>query len=539
MPIDISPRARDGWSGGALFTGKFWWRYVSALTDEPRHPLTSAPVSWIPGTRIAAWTEPERWHADGPALGRALKAVTVAWIFGAIWNALTTQSILNGFAVRLGCSPAQIGLVAAFPFLAAMLQVPATYLIERTGNRRGIFLAMLITQRSMWFLLVFVPALVYLAGGSGGGAALVFLVLFGVSWMVQGIGGPAWVSWMGDIVPPRIRGHYFAKRRQIGILAAVPAAVLGSMWLDWATGRGHGPAATVPAASGTADGTYFLAYGIVFGVAAAAGFIDILAFLRVPHVRLPVRVGEGGFQTLRNAWGDRRFRGISLMVAGCMFCSCFLDAMLPLFLRERLGCDTTTGQLMLLVVPMAVLWLVLPAWGLAIQRFPARSLLKLAAWSLVPVAGLWLFVGPQTWWLGFFLTGATVVFVTGIDQVNFHEMISRVRSGGSGYLAVNQLITAGSAAVAGLTSGFIAGRLRGLNITPIEGWKTFSGFDVIFAVALGLRLVVAVFMIRLVDREHDWKSRNAGATAAARMMGQMVAGYVGGLAMVPVRMIWR
>src|SRR6185369_7173973 len=45
-------------------------------------------------------------------------------------------------------------------------------------------------------------------------------------------GGPAWLSWMADIVPERVRGKYFSRRRQWGILSAIPAAWIAGWLLD-------------------------------------------------------------------------------------------------------------------------------------------------------------------------------------------------------------------------------------------------------------------------------------------------------------------
>jgi hypothetical protein len=53
-------------------------------------------------------------------------------------GALTTGVFLVGFAVALGASNFAIGVLAAIPFLAQLLQIPAVVLIERWRPRRGV-----------------------------------------------------------------------------------------------------------------------------------------------------------------------------------------------------------------------------------------------------------------------------------------------------------------------------------------------------------------------------------------------------------------
>ena len=54
----------------------------------------------------------------------------------------------------------------------------------------------------------------------------VFLLLVFLMHVAGNVGGPAWVSWMADLVPGRVRGKYFSRRRQLGILPALPVALL-------------------------------------------------------------------------------------------------------------------------------------------------------------------------------------------------------------------------------------------------------------------------------------------------------------------------
>src|SRR5205814_7066199 len=82
---------------------------------------------------------------------RSLGIVTLGWVFGSVWMNSTSGAPLTLFAKGLGATPFQFGLLAALPFIASLVSMPASLLIERTGRRKGIFLNRLSTQRLMWF----------------------------------------------------------------------------------------------------------------------------------------------------------------------------------------------------------------------------------------------------------------------------------------------------------------------------------------------------------------------------------------------------
>jgi hypothetical protein len=182
---------------------------------------------------IAVVSLPES-DVRGRPLRHALSLVTLAWVFGSVWATATSGAPLTRFAQGLGASEFQFGLLAAMPFIASMLSMPASMLIGRTGARKGIFLWSLYTQRLMWVPIALAP--VYLLSHFGQSIApramVLFLVLIFIMYAANAVGGPAWTSWMADLVPVRSYGKYFSRRRQWGILSAIPAAFLAGWGLD-------------------------------------------------------------------------------------------------------------------------------------------------------------------------------------------------------------------------------------------------------------------------------------------------------------------
>ena len=126
---------------------------------------------------------------------RVLRLVLFDALASEAMGTLTTRVFLVGFAVALGADNFAIGVLAAVPFFAQLLQIPAVLLVERWRVRRDI--------------CVFSTALgrAFLVGAAAApliGGALGIKVLIASLAIYQGmaaIAGCAWNSWMRDLRP--------------------------------------------------------------------------------------------------------------------------------------------------------------------------------------------------------------------------------------------------------------------------------------------------------------------------------------------------
>jgi MFS family permease len=132
-----------------------------------------------------------------------------------------------------------IAVLGAMPFAGHVLQLPAAALTARFGARR-VALAAVAISRQAYLPLVVVP---FLPVPLPAARAL----LLGAAAVHQGVGivcNNGWVAWMGEIVPPRVRGRYFGRRTAIATLAAALSGIGVGALLDRAPG---GRAATLSA----------------------------------------------------------------------------------------------------------------------------------------------------------------------------------------------------------------------------------------------------------------------------------------------------
>ena len=464
--------------------------------------------------------------ADGDAPGhvsglrRSMEIITLGWFFGCVWQTATTGSPTTIFLKGLHASPLHYGIFAALPFVASLLSLPASLLIERTGKRKTIFLSTLYFQRMLWFPIALVPLWLLTHGSSGAaGAMAVFLGLMFVMHGVGAAGSPAWVSWMADVVPDRLRGKYFSRRRQWGLASAIPAAVLIGWLLD------HRAITFDPM-------TTMRWCAIVFMCSAVFGIVDIFLFQYIPDVPKAPQRGSGLLKALREPLRNRQFLWFAGFVGTLTFAVGFMQQFVTLYLLERVGVGSGGTQAIVLVVPMAAQLLMLPVWGLAVDRMGKKPVLAVAGLGLVPVALGWCLLGPSNLWLAFLLGAAHTVLWTGVEIANFNLMLEMSASanaadgaakgacGGSAYVAVNAVIVNVAGCLGGLVAGVIAQSLKDWSWAPVAGMKPFSYYDALFALSGVLRLAAVVAFLPFIAEP--------GARTALEALRFMLATVKGG-----------
>ncbi len=135
------------------------------------------------------------------------------------------STYLTPFALALGASAAQIGLLSAIPQLfSTLLQPLAGSMVEHADSRKNLCKSVQIIARLAWIPVIMLAFL------NGFDRFFILLLFVTVSAATASFARVAWASWMGGLVPEKIRGSYFGKRNMF-IGAASFAAVFFSGWL--------------------------------------------------------------------------------------------------------------------------------------------------------------------------------------------------------------------------------------------------------------------------------------------------------------------
>ena len=480
-------------------------------------------------------------EVTGPALRKSLAFVTVAWIFGSVWSTAISGAPLTIFAKTLGASRFEFGLLSALPFIASLASMPASWLTERTGARKRMFLLGNYVQRALWFPIALIPFWIINGNGasSSGTAMAVFLSGVFLMYVAGQVGGPAWTSWMADLVPDRLRGKYFSRRRQWGIVTAIPAAIFAGWFLD-RLGSNAAPH----------EGVEVLRWcAILFCCAAVFGLADIALFEPVPDIHKAPQPSVPLFGVLKQPLRDKEFLWFGGFIATLTFAISFMGQFVTLYCIERVGVTNLGTQMMLLVAPMVAQLIVLPVWGHAADRMGKKPILILGALGLVPVGLGWCLMTSGTVWLGYLLSALGAAFWTAVEVANLNlvlefsggsEDADPDKRGGSGYVAVNSVIINVAGCLGGLTAGVLAQWLSTWHYeTGFALIPQLTFYEILFAISAFLRLAAVVIFLPHIHEHGARGTREALRFMSANIYNNLFNAVLQPLRYLRVRSVYR
>jgi MFS family permease len=435
-------------------------------------------------------------------LRKSMSLVTLAWVFGSAWAAATGGAALTRFAQGLGASEFQFGLLAALPFVASLLSMPAGLYTDRTGRRKGIFLYTTYAQRLLWVPIELVP--IYVLQRFGAASAMeVFLVLMFLMYAVGALGSPAWTSWMADLVPRQFYGSYFSRRRQWGILTAIPAALIAGYGLDRVV-PGNAHVQTLISLQWCA---------VVFLCAAVLGVADIHTFQHIPALPAAPKPDSHPFRMLLQPLRNRQFFFFACFVATLTFAVSFMGQFVTLYLIAKLRVTNLSVNLITLVAPSLAQLALLPVWGRATDRMGKKPVMAIASLGLVPVGFGWCLMNNAhgaAVWLGYALSAAGAALWTGVEVANNNMVLEFASAddteqggGGSSFVAINTVIINIAGCIGGLTSGVIGQSLRNWTWQPqllhhLLHLGPITFYEVLFALSGITRLLAVVIFLPLI-----------------------------------------
>jgi len=278
------------------------------------------------------------------------------------------ETYLPAFLLALGASEVLAGLVATVPLLAgAVLQLASPRAVRRLGSLKRWVVTCAAIQT-----LSFVPLL---GAALLGRVPVVFtFVVATVYWGAGMATGPAWNTWIGTVVPSRLRARFFARRTRLSQLTVLTGLLTGGALLQ----------------AGEELGMPLEAFALAFLLAACCRSISVifLAYQSEPRP-LPAdfrSVSLRGLAARLRDGKDARLLFYMLVVALCA------QSAAPFFTPYMLGeLRLSYLEYMTLLGTAFVAKIVtLPALGTFARRFGAQRLLWLGGVGIVPLSALWL-----------------------------------------------------------------------------------------------------------------------------------------------------
>ena len=229
-------------------------------------------------------------------------------------------NFLSIYAIALGASNTEVGWLAiANGAAGAAALLPGARIAERARSRKWV---VLLTGGGVGRLCVLLMALApsLLAHRE---VVLALVVLTGVRWFAGGLGHPAWMSLLSDIIPADLRRFYIS-RRMLGMAAvAAVAAPLAGLFVRFAGGV-------------SSVSAFQWAFLIAFGF----GALSTCCYSRIEEPPRPTGESRGGGSTgamLRDRGFVRFLSGTLLLHSSTMIAGPFFAA----YLVRDLGATAT------------------------------------------------------------------------------------------------------------------------------------------------------------------------------------------------------
>ena len=275
------------------------------------------------------------------------------------------ESYISAFAEFLKATTFQMGLLTSIPqLLSSLLQLFAVKTTHVISSRKGIVVLTVFLQAMMWLFMVGVCYLtksVYLL------VAMVSLYFIFGAFSV-----PAWTSWMGDLVPERIRGRYFGKRNHtIGIISTISVISAGfvlqllSGWDTWT------------------------AFTVLFTIAFIGRMISglILTKQYEPSVELETPKQFGLFPFLKKITNEN-FGVFSLFIMGMLFAVYLAVPLFVIFWLRFLHLSYV--QFMAIMATTSISsFMAMKYWGRYADLYGNRWVMNAATWIIILLPGSW------------------------------------------------------------------------------------------------------------------------------------------------------
>jgi MFS family permease len=346
--------------------------------------------------------------------------------------------------------------------------------MEKHSRQKIVFWSVLL-QAVMWIALVFLGAGFFLFNLSSKQASALLVIIYTLLIVFGAFAGPAWSSWMKDLITKN-KGTYFGRRSMIAGLLALIFMFIAGFILDYFRGT-----------------RIFVAFVILFSLAFLGRFISAALFLKQYEPKL--KLNEGYYFSFRQFLKKLPFNNFgrfTIFMGLINFSTAIASPFFAVYLLEDLRLKSIqSGYIFYTIIIMAssVTTLIFMTWW-------GRFADKYGNYKVMKATGYFVPLIPAFWLISYFMLGNISIFYIVIFLL-FGEAISGVIWGGFNLSAGNYIydaVTRERMALCVSYMGVING--AGVFLGAILG-GIIASIDFVF---LGFPTLFWVFIISLVAR---------------------------------------
>ena len=423
-----------------------------------------------------------------------------------LWDGIASQAMLTlsggaflvAFALQLGASNAQIGLLSAIPTLANIFQLFSVGLVRRYARRQIVVYACLF-GRIMLFVIAAVP-LFSLSSSVGVWVLLLSTVVLQVN---AAVAGGSWMAWMHDLIPRERLGRFFSYRMRRSQTVGIVLGLACAVGIDYAEQT---------SADNSLNG-----YSVLFLLGGAAGLVSVGLLARTPEPKmLPNR--RRFSEVLRQPFRSANFRALIIYNALWNFATNLAAPFFTVYLLQQLH-YSVTYVIVLTTINQLTTVLALRFWGRYADRHGYKSILSICApVYLLGILG-WTFAtfpGPHSLTLpllvGLHILMGAASAGTSLSASSIGLKLAPAGEG-AGYLAVISFTNALAAGAAPILGGTLADFFLRKQLALTLEWNSeqyqqvfraldVQGWDFFFLLAFVLGMV-ALYRLAYVNEQGE------------------------------------
>lgn len=469
---------------------------------------------------------------------RGLRMLMANGVCGMSTAALQGGVFLTAFALAIGASNYEIGMLASIGLISQLMQLPGLALVQRFGRRRGITLICAGISRLLWLFVVLIPLLFV-----GSGVSFLLFWLLAAN-LVMSVCNPAWNSLLRAIVPADRFGAFFGRRLAAGTTVALLLTLGGGYFVDWWV-------------ASFAEWALY-GYSVLFLLGVLFGLAELVAIARLPEPTMESRGDVPLLDLLALPLKDGNFRQLVVFIALWGFAVNMAAPFFIIYMLDYIGISlflvtvlTTLGQLANI--------LFLRIWGRLADRFSNKAVLSVSGPLFLLAVLAWVFTtlpephgGTVPLLVAIHIvSGAALAGVT-LGATNISLKLSP-HGTAHAYMTVfglaGSLTGAAAPVVAGVLADFFAMRELSLQFNWTEPTLKFSvhavhltALDFVFAGAAIVGFIALNRLVRVVEEGRVTEGNVVDALVSEVVMPLRSISSVGGvrrLAVMPVERLRR
>jgi len=435
---------------------------------------------------------PSKEQLTGEQVEAGLRLVIKDGLAAEAMTAFTGGAFLVAMALMMGATNFQIGVLAALPTFTNLFQLLSIWLVRKYNNRRAIAVTCAFLAR---FPLLIIGSLPFLFSSNASINVLIFFLFF--YYFFGSIAGPAWNSWMKDLVPENKLGTYFSHRSKLTQTLNVILSISIALMLDLV--KKYYPDAVL-----NIYACMFIGGGII-------GLSGAYFLSRTPEPE-GLRANDNFFKLFKKPIQNKNFRNLLIFNSAWVFALNIATPFFTVYMMKTIGLSLSY------IIGLGILTQLssivsIKVWGKHADSFSNKTIISIGAPLYICCIIAWCFVGISSNEYTNIGLLAAINIITGIATAGINLSLTNIglklapREDAIVYLSSKNIITAFFSSIAPLIGGWLADFFANRQLNWNIQWAGPGGMKEIHLLALHqfnflflIGALLAMCAIRLLSR---------------------------------------